>query len=204
MLWGAGFKLKRRPVAAKVRRMKKSITFVNPRFYRHVDVRVGPDPLLFLAGVAATAVQIWAMLSGESVPWTWWAAAGVLAHARQWRHTLTLPVIASVVLALMSSGMSMAISALAVNKLVAQRYRHAGWKIRNTDGELGEYSSRFLAVDELGFSESDLMANVVRKHLKDGVLDVRDDYTPVTPMPARSRPVATAPIRTPDRPYISL
>jgi hypothetical protein len=204
VLWGAAFNLKRRPVAAEVRHMKKSITFVSPHLYRRVDVRVGPDPLLFLAGAAATAVQVWAMLSGESVPWSWWAGAAVLAHARLWRHTLTLPVLGSIALALMSSGMSMPISALAVNKMVAQRYRHAGWKIRNTDGELGEYSSRFLAVDELGFSESDLMANVVRKHLKDGVLDVRDDYTPVMPMPTRPRPVASAPIRTPDRPYISL
>jgi hypothetical protein len=184
--------------------MKKSITFIHPNLYRRANVRVGPDPLLLVAGVAALVVQVWATLSGEVVPWSWLAGAGVLAHARLWRHTRTLPVIASVALALMSSGMSMAISALAVNKMVAQRYRHAGWKIRNTDGELGEYSSRFLAVDELGFSESDLMANVVRKHLKEGVIDVRDDYTPVTPMPARPRPTFSAPVRTPDRPYISL
>jgi hypothetical protein len=186
--------------------MKKSITFVNPRLCRRVQVRVGPDPLLLLAGVAAVMVQVWALFSGESVPWTWWAVAGVLAHARLWRHALTLPVVASIALALMSAGMSMAISALAVNKMVAQRYRHAGWKIRNTDGELGEYSSRFLAMDELGFSESDLMANVVRDHLTDGIVDASDEVTPITPMPATPwrRPVATAPMRTPDQPYIQL
>jgi hypothetical protein len=93
--------------------------------------------------------------------------------------------------------------------MVAQRYRHAGWKIRNTDGELGEYSSRFLAVDELGFSESDLMANVVREHLTDGLIDVSDEVTPIAPTaptPARSRrhTDTVAPIRTPDRPYIQL
>ena len=189
--------------------MKKSITFVNPRLYRRVDVRVGPDSLLFLAGAGSAVVQGWALLSGESVPWTWWAAACVLGHARLWRHTLTLPVVGSIALALMSSGMSMLISALAVNKMVAQRYRHAGWKIRNTDGELGEYSSRFLAVDELGFSESDLMANVVREHLTDGLIDVSDEVTPIAPVaptPTRSRrhTDTVAPIRTPDRPYIQL
>jgi hypothetical protein len=189
--------------------MKKSITFVNPHRYRQVQVRVGPDPLLFLAGTAAAAGQVWALVSGESVPWTWWVAASALAHARLWRHTLTLPVVASVALALMSSGMSMVVSALAVNKLVAQRYRHAGWKIRNTDGELGEYSSRFLAVDQLGFSESDLMANVVRDHLTEGLIDIRDEVSPIAPVappPAWSRrhTDAIAPIRTPDRPYIQL
>ena len=186
--------------------MKKFITFVNPRLYRRVDVRVGPDPLLFLEGASAAMVQVWALLSGESVPWAWWAAASVLGHVRLWRHTLTLPVVASVVLALMSAGMSMLISALAVNKMVAQRYRHAGWKIRNTDGELGEYSSRFLAVDELGFSESDLMANVVRDHLTDGLIDVSDEVTPIAPLPARARrhTDTVAPMRTPDQPSIQL
>ena len=38
--------------------MKKFITFVNPRLYRRVDVRVGPDPLLFLAGASAAMVQV--------------------------------------------------------------------------------------------------------------------------------------------------
>lgn len=184
--------------------MKKSITFVNPRLYGRVDVRVGPDPLLAVVGVAAVGLQVWSGLSGESVPWGWWAAGSVLAHGRLWRHTLTLPVVGSLALALMSSGMSMVISALAVNKMVAQRYRHAGWKIRNTDGELGEYSSRFLAVDQLGFSESDLMANVVRNHLTDGVIDVSDEVTPIAPRPARHSPAATAPVRSPDRPYIQL
>ena len=47
------------------------------------------------------------------------------------------------------------------------------------------------------------MANVVGKHLHDGLIDVRDDYTPVTPLPARA-PAAAAPARTPDRPYIVL
>ena len=184
--------------------MKKSITFVNPHVYRHVQVRVGPDSLLLAAGAGALTLQLWAVLGGETVPWAWWAAASAVAHARLWRHTLTLPVLGSLALALMSSGMSMLISGLAVNKMVAQRYRHAGWKIRNTDGELGEYSSRFLAVDELGFSESDLMANVVHAHLRDGVLDVRDDYTPITPLPARGRSPSAPPARSPDRPYIQL
>lgn len=184
--------------------MKKSITFVNPRLYRRVDVRVGPDPLLMVGGAVAVGVQLWSVLTGEVVPWPWWAAMSVLAHARLRRHTLTLPVVGSVALALMSSGMSMLISALVVNKMVAQRYRHAGWKIRNTDGELGEYSSRFLAVDQLGFSESDLMANVVRNHLKDGVIDMSDEVTPIAPLSARHSPAAMAPMRSPDRPYIQL
>lgn len=188
--------------------MKKSITFVNPRLYRRAEVRVGPDPLLMAAGASAVGVHVWALLSGESVPWSWAAGASVLAHAMLWRHTLTLPVLGSIALALMSSGMSMLISGVAVNKMVAQRYRHAGWKIRNTDGELGEYSSRFLAVDELGFSESDLMANVVRNHLKDGVIDVSDEVTPIAPLfptaPMRRETAAMTPMRTPDRPYIQL
>ena len=188
----------------ETRSMKKSITFVNPRLYGRVDVRVGPDPLLAAVGAAAVGLQVWSGLSGEAAPWMWWAAGSVLAHGRLWRHTLTLPVLGSLTLALMSSGMSMLISALAVNKMVAQRYRHAGWKIRNTDGELGEYSSRFLAVDQLGFSESDLMANVVRNHLTDGVIDVSDEVTPISPRPARHSPAATAPVRSPDRPYIQL
>ena len=182
--------------------MKKSLTFVNPHFYRRVEVRVGPDSLLVLAGAAAVAVQVWAALSGEVVPAPLWAGAAVLAHARLWRHTLTLPVASSVALALVSSGMSMLIGGLVVNKMVAQRYRHAGWKIRNTDGELGEYSSRFLAVDELGFSESDLMANVVRTHLKDGVIDVSDELTPIAPVAIHRAPAA--PRRSADQPYIRL
>jgi hypothetical protein len=187
--------------------MKKSITFVNPHVYRRVEVRVGADPVLLLAGAVAVLVQGWTALSGESVPWSWWAGVGVLAHGRLWRHALTMPVVGSVALALMSSGMSALISALVVNKMVAQSYRHAGWKIRNTDGELGEYSSRFLAVDELGFSESDLMANVVREHLTEGVIDVSDEITPIAPIrPAAAHRVRTpsAPIRTPDQPYIRL
>jgi hypothetical protein len=191
--------------------MKKSITFVNPHLYRRVEVRVGSDPVLLLVGAVSVLAQGWAALSGESVPWTWWAGAGVVAHGRLWRHALTMPVLGSVALALMSSGMSVLISALVVNKMVAQSYRHAGWKIRNTDGELGEYSSRFLAVDELGFSESDLMANVVREHLTEGIIDVSDEITPIAPTapitPARgARPSIrpTAPIRTPDQPYIRL
>jgi hypothetical protein len=193
-------------VQEEIRSMKKSITFVNPRLYRRVDVRVGPDPLLMAGGAVAVGVQLWSVLTGEVVPWPWWAAMSVLAHARLRRHTLTLPVVGSVALALMSSGMSMLISALVVNKMVAQRYRHAGWKIRNTDGELGEYSSRFLAVDELGFSESDLMANVVRDHLTDGLIDVSDEVTPIAPLPARARrhTDTVAPMRTPDQPYIQL
>jgi hypothetical protein len=157
-------------------------------------------------GAVAVGVHVWSLLSGEVVPWSWAVGAGVLAHARLWRHTLTLPVLGSIALALMSSGMSMLISGVAVNKMVAQRYRHAGWKIRNTDGELGEYSSRFLAVDQLGFSESDLMANVVRNHLKEGVIDMSDEVTPLMPMPmsAQHAPAARTPMRSPDSPYIRL
>lgn len=183
--------------------MKKSITFIHPRRYQRVEVRVGADPLLLLAGAVALSLQAWTALAGDALPWGWLAGGAVLAHARLWRHALTLPVVASVVLALMSAGMSMVITGMAVNKLVAQRYRHAGWKIRNTDGELGEYSSRFLAVDKLGFDERDLMANVVGRHLDEGLIDVRDDYTPVTPLPA-SAPATAAPARSPDRPYIVL
>ena len=188
--------------------MKKSITFIHPSRYQRVEVRVGPDPLLLLAGAVALSLQAWTALSGEAVPWGWLAGGAVLAHARLWRHALTLPVVASVALALMSGGMSMAITAVVVHKLVAQRYRHAGWKIRNTDGELGEYSSRFLAVHQLGFSEVDLMANVVNRHLRQGVMGLEKGDTPIKPLPTRMRDVGAhgvvAPIRSPDRPYIRL
>ena len=66
----------------------------------------------------------------------------------------------------MSFGVSAFFSGMLINGLIAQRLRDAGWKIRNTDGQLGEYSSRFLAVDRLGFSEDDLMDAVVRRHLQ--------------------------------------
>ena len=41
----------------EIRSMKKSITFVNPRLYRRVDVRVGPDPLL-MAVPFATGLRV--------------------------------------------------------------------------------------------------------------------------------------------------
>lgn len=189
--------------------MKKTITFIHPDRYQRVEVRVGPDLLLLLVGLGAMLVQAGAALSGEAVPWPWIAGAVALAHLRLWRHAMTVPVLGSLALGLMSSGMGLAISALAVNKLVAQRYRHAGWKIRNTDGELGEYSSRFLAVDRLGFSEEDLMANVVNTHLRQGVMELESEDTPIRPVPPRLHETGTqggllAPIRTPDRPYIRL
>ncbi|MFM2055612.1 MAG: hypothetical protein RL456_3649 [Pseudomonadota bacterium] len=174
--------------------MKQSITFVHPHLYNRTDVRVGPDHLLMLVGVMAGLVRLADAAGGLQFGWGWYAAAGVLAHARQVRHLRTWPVLASVLLAAMSFGMSGLLTGIVINRMVAQRYRDAGWKIRNTDGEIGEYSSRFLAVDRLGFHESDLMEEVVRTHLDVGLIG---SDAPEAPAPASSpaRP-ALARVRT--------
>jgi hypothetical protein len=163
--------------------MSTAITFVNTRTGSRVDVRVGPDPLMLLAGLAAAVMLGVDWAGGPSLGWPWYAGATALVHARLYRHALTLPAWGSLALGLMSSGMSMLITGVVIHRMIAQRYRDAGWKIRNTDGELGEYSSRFLAIDRLGFSDSDLLATV-RHQLVDGLEKV--DETPVTPLPARA------------------
>jgi hypothetical protein len=136
--------------------MKRNLTFVNTTTLTRTDVHVGPDHLLILAGILAVIVRLYSLMSGESWPYVWVVAGVLVAHLGASRHVLTLPVLGSLLLGLMSFGMSMLISGLILNKLVAQSYRTAGWKIRDTEGGLGEYSSRFLAVHELGFSESDM------------------------------------------------
>lgn len=136
--------------------MKRNLTFVNPTTLTRTDVHVGPDHLLILAGILAVIVRLYSLIGGESWPYLWVVAGVLVAHLGASRHVLTLPVLGSLLLGVMSFGMSMLISGLILNKLVAQSYRTAGWKIRDTEGSLGEYSSRFLAVHELGFSESDM------------------------------------------------
>lgn len=168
--------------------MKQVLTFIHPTLFNRREVRVGPDHLLVLAGLAVIGLKSFEWLSGEHIAgWPWYAGAAVLAHARLWRLALTPPVLGSIVVALMSWGMSMLVSGLVVNRLVAQHYRASGWKIRNVDGELGEYSSRFLAVDQLGFRESDLMDSVVRTHLNVSLIG-DDEVVEVQPtaMPGRS------------------
>lgn len=137
--------------------MKQSITFVHPATLLRQEVRVGPDHLLMAAGAVAALTRLGEFMSGTSVPWHWYALGAVVAHLGHLRHVFTLPVAASMALSLMSFGMSNLIGGAILNRWIAQAFRDGGWKIRNTDGELGEYSSRFLAVDKLGFHESDLM-----------------------------------------------
>ena len=141
--------------------MKKELNFVNAVTFSNATVRVGPDHLLILVGIIAAAARAYSFMSDEDKPLEWLVSGIVLVHLPLWRHLLTLPVIGSMILALMSSGMSMMISGLVINKMIAQQYRDAGWKIRQVDGELGEYSSRFLAMHEYGFEENDLMAAIM-------------------------------------------
>ncbi|MEX8517790.1 MAG: hypothetical protein AB3X44_04610 [Leptothrix sp. (in: b-proteobacteria)] len=156
---------------------------MNPTTFSSTDVQVGPDHLLVLTGIAAVVARALVMMSDESLPFAWIVAGVLIGHVQLWRHTLTLPAVGSFLLALMSFGMSPLISGLVINKMIAERYRDAGWKIRNMDGELGEYSSRFLAVEHLGFRESDLMASVVRTHLDLGQDD--HDTLPAAFLPSR-------------------
>lgn len=145
--------------------MRSSLFFVHPVTYTQRAVRVGPDHLLVVVGALCGLVRLVDVVGGLELPWLGYVAVAALAHARQWRHTMTWPVLGSLALAASSFGVSAFVSGILINRLVAQRLRDAGWKIRNTDGQLGEYSSRFLAVDRMGFSESDLMDEVVRRHL---------------------------------------
>lgn len=136
--------------------MKRNLRFMNPHTFSSTEVRVGIDHLQLLAGVVAVLAKLYGLMSAEHLSQLWLAGLIAAAHLRLRSHIFTAPVIASLVLALMSFGMSLVISAMVVNKMVAQHYRDRGWKIRNEDGGLGEYSSRFLAVHELGFHESDM------------------------------------------------
>ena len=193
--------------------MKKTLTFVHPVLHRHTDVSLGTDAVLVLGGVAAAVAELFAMLDagggGSGLSWPVLGAGIALAHARQWRHLRTWPVVASLALALMSSGLSMLITGWVLNRGIARRYRGAGWKVRDTEGELGEYSSRFLAVDGLGFRESDLIGGVVRRHLKAGLepadMPVGEVLEPVT-SPARRRRrssrTATAQVLPPSLPTL--
>lgn len=174
--------------------MKQSITFVHPATLQRQEVRVGPDHLMVAAGAVAALTRLGEVMSGMAVPWHWYALGATMAHVAHLRHVLTLPVAASLALSLMSFGMSNLIGGAILNRWIAQAFRDGGWKIRNTDGELGEYSSRFLAVDKLGFHESDLMgmaAHVSRQGLREpapGVVGWVD-----TVPQARRDPVAFSP-----------
>ena len=108
-----------------------------------------------LAGLLSIGVTVAHLLAGAS-PSAVWILAIVLAHLRVLRHLGTLPVVGSVVLAIATSGVSMLVSGLFLNRLVASRYLAAGWRIRHSDGDLGEYSSRFLAEHELGLRENEV------------------------------------------------
>jgi hypothetical protein len=161
--------------------MRQQLTFVHPTTLSTREVPVGPDHLLIIAGVLAAAVRAVDVLGELDLPWAGYAAAVLLVHARHWRHSLSWPVLGSVAVALSSFGLSAFFSGAVIHRLVAQHYRDAGWKIRNTDGQLGEYSSRFLAMDRLGFNESDLMEAVARRHLDAEYIGggaVRDDQAP--------------------------
>ncbi|MFM2348702.1 MAG: hypothetical protein RL654_3455 [Pseudomonadota bacterium] len=177
--------------------MKKTLTFVHPVLHRHTDVSLGADAVLVLGGVAAAVAELFVLLDagrGGGLSWPVLGAGIVLAHARQWRHLHTWPVAASLALALMSAGLSMLITGWVLNRGIARRYRGAGWKVRDTEGELGEYSSRFLAVDGLGFRESDLIGGVVRRHLRAGLekAAVGEVLEPVMPPVRRRRSGRTA------------
>ena len=151
--------------------MKKTLTFIHPQQLRQVAVSVGADGLQVLAGFAASLAALCVALDPElpRVAWPVLGAGIALVHARQWRHLATWPVLASLLLATMSAGMSMLVTGWVINRWIARRYRDARWKVRDVEGELGEYSSRFLAVDELGFRESDMIGGVVRRHLHEGL-----------------------------------
>lgn len=144
--------------------MNSQLTFVNSRTYTSTQVRVGIDHLQVAAGLAAVALKTYALMSGDDVSALWVVGLISLGHARMWRHLLTFPALGSVVLALMSFGMSMLVSGMVIRKMVAQHYRDAGWKVRNQDGGIGEYSSRFLAMNELGFHESDMTESAALQH----------------------------------------
>ncbi len=188
--------------------MKKTLTFVHPVLHRHTDVSLGTDAVLVLGGVAAAVAELFVMLdAGGGLSWPVLGAGIALAHARQWRHLHTWPVAASLALALMSSGLSMLITGWVLNRGIARRYRGAGWKVRDTEGELGEYSSRFLAVDGLGFRESDLIGGVVRRHLRAGLEEAQagEVLEPVTPQARRRRRssrTATAQVLPPSLPTL--
>lgn len=145
--------------------MRPSLVFVHPVTFTTRQLRVGPDHLLVLVGALCAVARGVDLLGGLGLPWAGYLLVAGLAHLRQWRHIASWPVAGSLALAAVSFGISSFFSGMVINRLVAQRLRDAGWKIRNTDGQLGEYSSRFLAVDRMGFSESDLMDEVVRRHL---------------------------------------
>lgn len=136
--------------------MKRALTFVNPNTLSRTEVHVGPDHLLILAGIVAVIAHLYTLMGGDGWPYGWVIAGVAIAHVGISRHVLTLPALGSVLLGAMSGGMSMLISGLILNKMIAHRYRAAGWKVQDHEGSLGEYSSRFLAVHELGFRESDL------------------------------------------------
>jgi hypothetical protein len=91
----------------------------------------------------------------------------LIAHARLLRHTLTWPMLGSIALAFASFGTSTFFSGMVINQLIAQHWRHAGWKVRNTDGQLGEYSSRYMAIDLMGLDESDLLSVVEQQRFDD-------------------------------------
>ncbi|MBK6713906.1 MAG: hypothetical protein IPG57_02065 [Burkholderiales bacterium] len=170
--------------------MRQSLTFVHPVTLTSRDVRVGPDHLLVVAGALCGLVRLADAAGGLGLPWFGYAAFAAVAHLRLWRHAASLPVLGSLALATVSFGVSAFFSGMLINGLIAQRLRDAGWKIRNTDGQLGEYSSRFLAVDRLGFSEDDLMDAVVRRHLQPELIGGGEFDAPAASAAPTGRPAA--------------
>ncbi|MFM2057789.1 MAG: hypothetical protein RLY71_2174 [Pseudomonadota bacterium] len=160
--------------------MRNTIVFVNTVTFSSANVPVGIDHLMICMGLLGALCQGAELLGADALGMGWLMLGVLVGHVRLWRHSLTLSVLGSLLLAVMSAGMSMAVSALVVNKLIAQQYRDAGWKIRNDDGQLGEYSSRFLAIHELGFSEDDLVA-LSADACMPRVVDWPDDNDPEIP-----------------------
>ncbi len=161
--------------------MRQRLTFIQPVTFAQRKVNAGPDHLMFALGALAGLLRLVDVVGELSLPWSLYAAMAIASHLRVRRHLVTWPAIGSVALALVSYGVSALFSATVINQLIAQHWRDAGWKIRNTDGHLGEYSSRFLAVDRLGFSEDDLMDAVVRRHLQPELIGSGEFDAPAAP-----------------------
>ncbi len=170
--------------------MRSSLVFVHPATYTQRSVRVGPDHLLLVVGALCGLVRLAEVVGELELPWASYFAVALLAHVRQWRHATSWPMLGSLALAASSYGVSSFVSGILINRLIAQRLRDAGWKIRNTDGQLGEYSSRFLAVDRLGFSEDDLMDAVVRRHLQPELIGGGEFDAPAASAAPTGRPAA--------------
>lgn len=159
--------------------IRKTVEFINPVTYEKRRVDVGLRAGMLFGGFTFAAVRIGdIVLSGlnsidglpfQSVintfsldmshPWWWLFFAVVMAHLRVLHHIHKTPIalVTSIVLGFCSYGISIIFSAMLIQKFIAEEYRERGWKVSNADGSFGEYSSRFLAIDELGFDKSDII-----------------------------------------------